>query len=274
MFRKTSLLAFALAAFLSSSLHASFLVATTSVAPVAEVMSELSAGHWQVYAMTPKNRDPHEFTLRPEEASHFFASKLYVAVGMEADVQLIPRASKEMDVVRVLPELAATDPHLWLDAEGLAALAKAVTQAYGKADPAHLSDYAAANSLFLARLDNADGRAKEILAPFAGRAFVVHHGAFARYAAANGLRQVALEENEKEPSASRIAEVAALVAKEKICILYAQPGHNPAPLQSIAASTGATLRELDALPRDPVEALADRARELAAGFEAKGADGK
>jgi len=248
------------------------LVATTSVEPVAFVMRSLAADHWQVTAMSPKGADPHEFALRPAEASDFHASKIYLAVGMEADIQMIPRAPKTMDVVRVLPELAESDPHLWLDPEGLAAIAMASRDAFTRADPEHAADYSAAFEAFSARLAASSLRAGEILRPFAGRAFVVHHAAFARFAQTFGLRQVALEENEKEPSAARIAEIAAQIRDEKIAVIYAQPGHNPAPVEAIAHATGAAVRELDALPSDPVEALEVRAKILAEGFAANNAD--
>jgi len=242
------------------------LAAATSVEPVAAVMREAGAGFWRVRAMTPAGQDPHLFTLRPEEAAAFHAAKIYLAVGMEADPVLIARAPEGMAVVRVLPELEAEDPHLWLDPEGLAAIARASRDAFAKADPAHAADYAAACARLEERLAANVEKARGLLAPYAGRSFVVHHGAFTRYAAAFGLTQVALEVEEKEPSAAHLAEVAELIRREKIAFLYAQPSHNPAPLEIVAKATGAAMLSLDPLPADPAQALVERSEILARGF--------
>jgi zinc transport system substrate-binding protein len=245
--------------------------AATSVESVAAVMREVGAGFWQVRAMTPAGQDPHLFTLRPEEAAAFHAAKIYLAVGMEADPVLIARAPKGMTIVRVLPDLEAEDPHLWLDPEGLAAIACASRDAFAGADPAHSAEYAAACASFLDRLAGAAEKARGLLAPYAGRSFVVHHGAFTRYAAAFALHQVALEVEEKEPSAAHLAEVTELVKREKIACLYAQNAHNPAPVEIVAKATGAQIRSLDSLPAEPVAAIADRAEILSRGFAAEDA---
>ncbi len=240
--------------------------AVTSVEPVASLMREAGAGLWQVRAMTPAGQDPHLFTLRPEEAAAFHAARIYLAVGMEADPILIDRAPKGMEIVRVLPELEEEDPHLWLDPEGLAAIARASRDAFAGADPAHSAGYAAACAALESRLAANVEKAKGLLAPYAGRSFVVHHGAFTRFASAFGISQVALEEEEKEPSAEHLAEVTELVKKEKIAFLYAQPVHNPAPLEIVAKAAGAQIRSIDPLPADPVAAIAERAETLARGF--------
>jgi zinc transport system substrate-binding protein len=240
--------------------------AATSVESVAAVMREVGAGFWQVRAMTPAGQDPHLFTLRPEEAAAFHAAKIYLAVGMEADPVLIARAPKGMAVARVLPELEAEDPHLWLDPEGLAAIACASRDAFAGADPDHSAEYVAACATFLERLAANVEKARGLLAPYAGRSFVVHHGAFTRFAAAFALKQEALEVEEKEPSAAHLAEVTELIRREKIAFLYAQNAHNPAPLEIVAKATGAQIRSLDPLPADPVAAVAERSVILARGF--------
>jgi ABC-type Zn uptake system ZnuABC Zn-binding protein ZnuA len=158
------------------------------------------------------------------------------------------------------------DPHVWLYPDGIAGIARAARDAYTKLDPDHAALYAESCMKIEAELRETEERVREILAPWKGRRFYVQHDAFAHYASYFGLEQVALEEHDKDPGAARIAELVRMARADGVKVLYAQQGHNPAPLRVMAGPLGAFVVSLDPLYPDPVHGLLVHARKLADGF--------
>jgi zinc transport system substrate-binding protein len=242
-------------------------VAYTSVKPVAFVMERIGAGHWTVRSLVEEGKNPHTFALTPRAAEELSASRVYLAVGIEMDAAVKSRAQASMKYVEA--HVDADDPHLWLDPDGLVLIARTARDAFFEADPEHRSDYAVACSQFESEVSDAVGAARTLLEPFKGCRFYVQHDAFTRYAAAFGLVQVSVEENEKEPTAARLVEVTRMMQADGTKIVYAQPGHNPRPLQVLAESVSARIDVLDPMLSDPVDGLVARAQILADGFNSK-----
>jgi zinc transport system substrate-binding protein len=273
---------FALAATVAEAGRA--LVAYTSVGPVANVMTRVGAGRWQVRSIVEEGKDPHAFAMTPKTAAELASANVYVAVGMEMDPAVRMRAPDSLHIVEV-PEPPVTttegkpspvdaeaddhDPHLWLDPDGLLSIARASYAAFVAADPDHGTDYTAALKKFENEMGMADARAAKLLSNYRNRRFYVQHDAFTRFAKHYRLAQVAVEEHEKEPTGSRLAEVARLMQKDGARTLFAQPGHNPRPLEVIAKPVGAKIGTLDPLLPDPVEGLVIDAQKLADNFKAE-----
>jgi len=244
--------------------------AYTSVAPVASIMGKAGAGFWTAEPLVGKGKNPHAFSPTPQEAAAFSKAAVYLAVRIEIDEAVKARAPKSMKYVEVeVPQEdgeGIDDPHLWLDPEGMILIARASRNAFSSRDPAHVADYATACAEFEKNVGLAAEKAKKILAPYKNRKFYVQHDAFTRFAKAFDLVQISIEEHEKEPAAQRLVEVSKLMREDGAKVIYAQPGHNPRPLEAIADPLGAKIEILDAVPSDPVAALALRAEILAKNF--------
>jgi len=255
--------------------------AYTAVTPVVSIMDRVGGGLWTVHALVASGTDPHTFAMTPRMATELASASLYVSVGMEMDHAVQLRAPKGMKQVLVgglveheeerdgeLHEEAGHehDPHLWLDPEGIVEIARKVRDAYTELDPQNAQHYA--DSCAKLEQDVADTvrQASAVLAPWKGRRFYVQHDAFTRFARYFGLDQVAVEEHDKSPSAARIAQVINMARKDGVRVVYAQAGHNSAPLKVIAGPLGARVASLDPLQADPVAVLLANAQMLAEGF--------
>jgi ABC-type Zn uptake system ZnuABC Zn-binding protein ZnuA len=248
-------------------------VAYTSVAPVASILEKVGAGYWTAAPLVGVGKNPHTFSPTPREAAAFSSASIYLAVKIEIDEAVKSRAPKSMKYVEVAVPASSDgededDPHLWLDPDGMILIARASRDAFSSCDPAHAADYATACAGFEKSVNEAAETAHKILAPYQNGKFYVQHDAFTRFAKKFNLVQISVEEHEKEPTAQRLAEVSRLMREGGSKVIYAQPGHNPAPLEAIAAPIGAKIQILDAVPADPVTDLVTRAKILANGFAA------
>lgn len=271
--------------------------AFTAIPPVADIMQRVGAGHWQVSSLVRDGKDPHTFSFTPRIAAELSAADVYISCGMGPDNVAVSRLSNG----QILRELLDSengggshdghsndeadnghehaeghgegmDPHLWLDAEGIMHIARVAREAFSEAAPEYSADYDAAFEKLEADIKIADVQVREILAPWKGRRFYVQHDAFTRFAEHYGLEQVSVEEHDKGVSAARIAELTRMAREDGVRVLYAQPGHNPAPLETIADAIGANVAYLEPLQDDAVQMMLVNARKLAEGFAMESAE--
>ena len=99
------------------------------------------------------------------------------------------------------------DPHVWSSVENARIIAGNVVEALVSADPEHGGYYRERGRVLQARLDSLAGVWHQRVAPKAGDAFVVWHPALSYFARENGLRQIALNVDNKENSSLRLRDV-------------------------------------------------------------------
>ena len=163
------------------------------------------------------NQDPHLFETTPTIVRQVAAARIVVFNGADYDAWLdrllnvAPRAERAvLTVAELVSRKAGDNPHVWYDPATVPALARALADAFGKADPAHAADYAARLATFVASLEPIDSKVAEIRGKYAGVAVTATEPVFGYMASALGLKvrnerfQMAVM-NDTEPSARDIA---------------------------------------------------------------------
>ena len=147
---------------------------------------------------------------------------------------------------------AAMDPHFWLDPQRYAAVATAIGQRLGEADPANAATYAQNASAFTAKLGTLDTEFRTGLASCPRKDLVTSHAAFGYLSERYGFTQVPIAglSPDVEPSAAQLATVADFVKAHGVTTIYAETLVEPAFAETVAKSTGAQLATLD-----PIEGL-------------------
>lgn len=138
------------------------------------------------------------------------------------------------------------DPHFWLNPHNMYAVAGQLLErlaALAAVDVASLNE---AGQALLDRIETLDRQAHQILAPLADRFYVVEHDAYNHFSQHYGLTPPDfLRAGHGMPIGPR--SFSALLARTDIACVYTEPEYSPKLAQRLAASTGATLRELDPL---------------------------
>lgn len=163
------------------------------------------------------DQDPHLFETTPTIVRQIAAARIVIFNGADYDawmdklLNIAPRAERTvLTVAELVHRKAGDNPHLWYDPATMPTVARALADAFSKADPAHTADYAARLRTVLASLDRVDRKVEEIRARHAGAAITATEPVFGYMAAALGLKvrnerfQMAVM-NDTEPSARDIA---------------------------------------------------------------------
>jgi zinc/manganese transport system substrate-binding protein len=163
------------------------------------------------------DQDPHLFETTPTIVRQIAAARIVIFNGADYDawmdklLKAAPRVGRTvLAVAELVNKKAGDNPHLWYDPATMPTVARALADAFSKADPAHATDYAARLATLLASLERIGGKVEEIRAKHAGVAITATEPVFGYMAAALGLRvrnerlQMAVM-NDTEPSARDIA---------------------------------------------------------------------
>jgi zinc transport system substrate-binding protein len=241
-----------------------------SVPPEAYLVRSIAGDRVSVQLLLPPGASPHTYEPSMGIARRAADADLYLTVGH-------PRLTFEtswaqalarMGHARVVPlavncRARPDDPHVWLSVACADTMARRAEAALEELLPP------SAAPRLRARLDStlsamhlAWSAADSILAPFAGRSFLVFHPAWDYFARDHGLRQVAIQAGSREPGPRDLARVLQEVREEGLRVLFIQPGMPRREADRVARQLGVRTEVLDPLQEDWPALVVDAARAL------------
>jgi zinc transport system substrate-binding protein len=219
-----------------------------------------------VMNITPAAAEPHDYELTTQDIVKIDQSKMLILNGGKLE----PWGDKIRDELQGSNVLIVTagdgladkqlnesgqaiqDPHVWLDPILAKKEVVNIELGFEKIDPGDKAYYQANANKLEAELDQLNSEYANGLKNCQKKDFVTSHAAFGYLAAQYGINQVAISgvSPDEEPSSQKLAEIADLVKKEDIKIIFFESLVSPKLSQTIAQETGAAARVLD-----PIEGL-------------------
>jgi zinc transport system substrate-binding protein len=230
------------------------LTVVTSFYPLAFAAERIGGPCVDVIDLTPPGVEPHDLELTPDgvEAIATADLVLYLGGGFQPAVQdaLSEASGRIVDVlgaVRTLPGsealdgAPAIDPHVWLDPRRFAAIVRTIGRAITSAGAAEDCRVAGRASDLDDRLEQLDRSYRDGLASCELDVIVTSHAAFGYLADEYGLRQEAIAglEPDTEPDPQKLAEIAALVRREHVTVIFTEELVSPDVAETLARETGA-----------------------------------
>src|SRR6478752_4399043 len=232
--------------------------------PIEFAVQQVGGDHVAVTSLTKPGAEPHDVELSPQDVAKVAEAGLVVyAKGFQPAVDTAVDQEGSQHAFDVAPvanlnlaappdAAAAKDPHFWLDPQRYAAVATAIGQRLGEADPANAATYTQNAMAFTDKLGALDAEFRMTLASCARKDLVTSHAAFGYLSERYGFTQVPIAglSPDVEPSAAQLAQVADFVKAHGVTTIYAETLVEPAFAETVAKSTGARLATLD-----PIEGL-------------------
>jgi len=184
-----------------------------------------------VSIMNNPDQDPHLFETTPGVVRQIANAQVVIVNGanydpwMEKLLAAVPKPGRVIITAASLAGKKAGDnPHLWYDPAIMPAVAKALADAFSKADSAHAADFASRLTATLASLERIGQRVAQIKSKHTGAAVTATEPVFGPMADALGLQmrnqrfQLAMM-NDTEPSARDIAAFENDLKQRKVKVL-------------------------------------------------------
>ncbi|WP_055522940.1 metal ABC transporter substrate-binding protein [Streptomyces graminilatus] len=149
------------------------------------------------------------------------------------------------------------DPHVWLDPVKYGEIARGVSAAFQKADPAHAAEYEKNTAALTAKLTSLSTSFEDGLKNTATKVFFTNHAAFGYLAERYGLTQEAIAgvDPESEPSPARMKELQREARADGVTTVFYETLVSDKTAKTLAED--ANLRT-DVL--DPLEGITEKSR--------------
>jgi zinc transport system substrate-binding protein len=237
-------------------------------------------------------QSPHTFEPTPKQIAGLSQAHIYLKIGVAFEPALVEKIRGSAPNVAIVDASAnvaklgghdcashghehdhshdhggdRADPHVWLDPARAKIIATNVCDALCRADAKGTDAYRSNLAILHRELDELHGRIAEMLKSFRGREFLVYHPAFAYFADAYGLNQVAVETDGKEPSAKQLVELIDRAKKARVKTIFVQPQMPMRAAETLAKSIGARVETLDDLDPNYVQNMERMASLIRASF--------
>ncbi|WP_417909726.1 metal ABC transporter solute-binding protein, Zn/Mn family [Candidatus Electronema sp. PJ] len=256
-----------------------------SIMPQKWLVEQIGGELINVRVLLDKGQDPHGLQPTPEQVTTLFRSRIYFAIGLEFEQELLRKIRQSETKVRVVDisagiakiamsehqhdhydqeeaHSAGLDPHIWLDPQNLQQMARAITAALKEADPSHAALYERNRQTVASTLTAVHAEIKALLAPFSGQVFLVYHPAFGYFAKAYSLRQKAVELEGKSPTPKQLYALIGQAKQDKVKIIFVQPQFDRKNAETIAQAIGGKVAALDSMAEDVPENLRRMAKQI------------
>jgi len=241
--------------------------------PLKYLVREIIGDDFPIEVMLPSGASPETYEPVPQQLIAAEKAQLIFTTGLldfeNTLVGKIGRASKVVNLSGGITLIAGNcdenqghahghgvDPHIWASPKELIIMAKNIYNAIAPLYP-DSTKYTDNYNKLTVKLNTLDSLITNKLQRSGARCFLIYHPALTYYARDYGLTQISIEDEGKEPSATKLKALIITAKEEKIDKIFYQRQFSQAVVQSIAAETGARMVEIDPLKEDAVANIID-----------------
>jgi zinc transport system substrate-binding protein len=259
-----------------------------TIEPQRYFAEKIAGDHFLVYTVVPAGQSPETYDPAPHEMVRIARSKAYLRIGR------IGFELAWMPVIRENnPQLAffdlsegihwiennesdkehdrhdannphrhrhdGVDPHIWNSTGNARIIARNTLQAFVSLDPDNETEYRANYQQLLREIDDTEQTLHQLLDTLSCRTFIIYHPALTYFAREFQLRQLAIETEGKEPSASSMKHLVDSARKNNVQIVFVQKEFDRKHAEQVAGEIGArtiTINPLDLHWKEQMIALA------------------
>ncbi len=248
-----------------------------TIPPQRWLVRQLAGDGVDVEVLVQPGQNPHTFEPTGRQLALLVRSRGWFTIGLPFEPAILAKARRmqrgltEMPMHRGVHRLVAdaaghggaahacgshdcgdagADPHVWLSPLAMAQLGTNTCQALGAILPERASELNAALDRLTASLLALQEELTVLLRPVQGRGFWVYHPSWGYFAAAFGLKQQAVEQDGREPSARQLASLVTGAQRARARVLFADPQFDPQPIQTLARQINARVERIDPLAED------------------------
>jgi zinc transport system substrate-binding protein len=254
-----------------------------TVLPQAELVKAVGGDRVAVTVLVPPGADPHTYEPTAGQMVSLSESRIYFRLGEgllpfeDRFVSGLMNVNRNMTVVDTSdgiefiqeeggsnhPGGYGKDPHVWLSVRNAEIMVSHISDSLSDADPEHAAEYSRNRDAYLGRLKVLDREIAQQLSGLEPREFLTVHDAWGYFARDYNLTQIAINANDKEPSAQAIQEIISRAREDRIKTVFIEPEFSPRSADVIAEAIGGRVVRIDPLASDYYDNMARIARAFA-----------
>ena len=246
---------------------------TVTIEPLRYFTEQIAGNRFEVKTMVPRGGNPETYEPAPQQMVRLSAADLYIKVGsigfertwMKRLVQNAPHTVIVDASAGIAPACSAhgaTDPHTWMSTANAAQMARNIYRALVQVDRKDSAYFRQNLDRLLAAIEATDKQVRQQIKECPSAAFLIYHPALTYFARDYGLKQMAVEEEGREPSAAQLKQTINAARKQNVKVMFVQKEFVNRNTQIVARAVGAETVDIDPLNYDWHKEMIGIARKL------------
>ncbi|MBN1166222.1 MAG: zinc ABC transporter substrate-binding protein [Methanospirillaceae archaeon] len=251
----------------------------TTIMPLSEFVKRTGGDRISCRVMLPPGSSPHTFEMTPGQMRLIADADLYVMVGsglefenhwmarlleINPDIRVI-NASERLDFItrdgddktdhdhrgeafEHAGSGTGQDPHVWLSLRNAAEMVQTISSGLADLDPGNTSFYEENRERYTDELQSLDELFVKRIRSDSITALMVTHPSFGYFCRDYGIRQIAIEQDGKEPTPAVLTDLIQSARIRNLSYIIAEPQYSVAGAGAIAEETGVSIVFVDPLP--------------------------
>jgi len=240
-------------------------VVAVTILPQAGFVEAVGGDRVEVVVMVPPGASPHTYEVTPDQMTKLSNAKMYAKVGSPIEFELawmdkliavnksmlVGDCSKGIDLTQSQdPDEPGLDPHIWLSVKNAKIMVQNICDGLEQVDAVNKAYYEEHCTAYLEELTKLDSDLAVDLSGVKNRSFIVFHPAFGYFARDYNLKQIAVEQEGKEPDADYIVRLIEEAKESNIRVVFVSPQYSTKSAESIAKEIGGKVVIIDPLAKD------------------------
>ncbi|GJM24799.1 MAG: ABC transporter substrate-binding protein [Phycisphaerae bacterium] len=253
-----------------------------SIPPVAFAVKAIGGDRVSVSTLLLPGQSPATYEPTSKQMVELSKTQCLFAVGVPFEAQVVASVSSSMPDLRIVDvsvgletrqaefkcdhsheeghdhahhHASDIDPHVWMNPRLMIAIAESVHVELSLLSPSDTPLFDANMNALKRTLEILDAEIRAMLAPLATRSFYVYHPSLGYFADAYGLKQEAIEQGGKAPTAKELDALVKRARSENAKLIFVQPQFSQRAAHSVAEQINGSVVTLDPLSENYVENL-------------------
>lgn len=240
-------------------------IITVSIPPFKYFIYAIGGADFSVNVMVPAGASPHIYEPVPDQIANLRKSVAYVSDGyLSFEMTWLDRfyetnrnmkklsLGQNIDLIKPVgrsdsEHVEGADPHYWVSPKCALVIAAAVKSLLIDLNPEKREKYEVNYTNLVKSINDIDKKAMELFSLCRNKSFMIFHPTLGYLARDYGLKEIAVENEGKEPTPSSLKELIDIGKAEKIRVIFIQREYDTKNARAIAAETGAVLETIDPL---------------------------
>ena len=241
-----------------------------SIAPLRALVEAIVEQDFPIEVLVPAGASPENFEPTPKQFIAVNEAQWLFSTGLiDFETTLLAKLRDQANIVDLSQEIPliagscshshhghhhahGVDPHTWTAPRALKTMSRTIYETIHERYPDSVR-YTQNFNRLQEKIDSLDRTVEARIKEAGVASFIIYHPALTYYARDYGLRQIAIEEEGKEPSAKRLAELIRTAHVEGIHTVLVQCQYPTSSVEAVARDMQAEVLVIDPLAEDVLE---------------------
>lgn len=276
-----------------------------SIPPQAEFVEKIGGDKVVVTVMVPPGANPHTYEPTPVQLEEVSKAQIYARVGSAGPGSGIEFELAWMDkIININEKMLVVDcsggvkfvavnyedgepveyngydennknanrpegidPHIWLSPSNAKIMSENIYDGLVRVDPENQKYYKLNLDNYLAELEELNEEISRMFMGKENKIIIVYHPTWTYFTSDYGIRQIAIEEEGKEPTAEGIKALIDKAKQYNIKVIFASPEFSTKSAEAVAGEIGGSIVLVSSLKKNYVENMREAARAFAGSME-------